>query len=71
MLLAWFQSELVPVVAHNSKITRYIVTFYSGACLLDRRDDDWVLEWVGVLRYAADRAASHRYLKPGGNSTLT
>lgn len=40
MLSAWFQSELVPVVVHNSKITRYIVTLYSGACLLDRRDDD-------------------------------
>lgn len=43
MLLAWFQSELVPVVVHNSKITR-IVTLYSGACLLDRRDDEWVLQ---------------------------
>lgn len=66
MLLAWFQSELVPVVVHNSKITRYIITFYSRACWLDCREDDWVLEWFAILRYAA----SHWYLRPGGDSTL-
>lgn len=26
MLLAWFQSELVPVVLHNSKITQVILS---------------------------------------------
>ena len=61
MLLAWFQSELVPVVLHNSKITQVILSpstmelvNWTAASL---RWDDWVLEREGILHYAANQAA--------------
>lgn len=56
MPVAWFQSELVPVVLHNSKRTQVILSpstvelvNWAAASL---SWDDWVLEWVDSLHYS-------------------
>lgn len=61
MLLAWFQSELVPVVLHNSKITQVIMSPSTVELVnwtaASSSWDDRALEWVGILHYAAIEAA--------------
>lgn len=68
MLLAWFQSELVPVVLHNSKITQVIlspstVELVNWTAASSGRDD-WVLEWVCILYHAAKQAAVKKACRP-------
>lgn len=61
MLLAWFQSELVPVVLHNSKITQVILSPSTVELVnwtaASSSWDDWVLKWVSILHYVANQAA--------------